>query len=371
MKEDNILSELGIKKIINAAGHYTIFGGSQPSLEVNQIMATVSNYWVDMNELQKNAGHYLHSILDCEDGMVTSGAYSALIVATRASMLKRNVAKPQIVIQIPHITKYSEAFRAAGAELKEINRASESDSISNYIDDSTVALAYVISERNYEFSLSDTTKAAKDAGIPVIVDASLVDPPIKGIKQVLAQDPDLVAVSGGKGFNGPNNTGILLGKSSLLSSARDLSFPNYGIGRAMKVSKEQIVGILATIKIASEIDEDALVESWRANIDSIKRRIISMPDVKTRAEFPWNLNIAQPIPRLYISVGEGQEGASKAAKIREWLKNSNPPIITRSPSDTNAPPNTIVIEGRCLKRDDYDFLVERLNSNLERAMNGV
>ena len=84
-----------------------------------------------------------------------------------------------------------------------------------------MALTYVISEKDYEFSLSDTAKAAKDAGIPVIVDASLVDPPIGGMKNVLACDPDLVAVSGGKGLNGPNNTGILLGKSPFLSKARD------------------------------------------------------------------------------------------------------------------------------------------------------
>ena len=105
--------------------------------------------------------------------------------------------------------------------MKEIRRISESDSILNYVDGSSVALSYVISEKDYEFSLSETVKAAKDAGIPVIVDASLVDPPIEGIKQVLACDPDLVAVSGGKGLNGPNNTGILLGKSPLLSEARD------------------------------------------------------------------------------------------------------------------------------------------------------
>ena len=139
----------------------------------------------------------------------------------------------------------------------------------------------------------------------------------------------------------------------------------------MKISKEQIAGILTAVKMASEIDEQMLVDSWRANIDSIKSRIINYPQVKTRVEFPWNLNIPQPIPRLYLYVGEGKDGELKAEKIRENLKNSNPPIITRRPSDSNASANTIIIEGRCLKGDDYDVLIERLNSNLELVLSGA
>src|SRR5579864_6113645 len=105
--QDDILNELGFKKIINAAGHYTVLGGSQPSSQVNQAMDKASSYWIDMNELQKSAGRYLHSVLGCEDGMVTAGAYSALIIATRVAMLNRAVPNPQVIIQVPHVTKYS------------------------------------------------------------------------------------------------------------------------------------------------------------------------------------------------------------------------------------------------------------------------
>ena len=367
----DILDELGFKRIINAAGHYTVLGGSQPSSEIYQVMGRASSYWIDMNELQKSAGRYLHSVLSCEDGMVTAGAYSALIIATSTSMAKRKVPNPKVIIQVPHVTKYGEAFRAAGADLKQIRRVSDSDSLLNYVDDSTVALAYVLSEKDYEFSLSDTVKAGGDAGIPTIVDASLVDPPAGGIKQILDYEPDLVAVSGGKGLCGPNNTGLLLGKSSLISAAREHGFPNYGIGRGMKVSKEAIAGVIAAVKMASEVDEQALVDSWRSNIDSMHGRIIEMPGVKTRVVFPWNLNIPQLIPRLYIIVGEGKEGELKADKIRENLKNSDPPIITRRPSDTNASANTIIIEGRTLKDEDYDVLIERLNSNLKQVLGGA
>src|ERR1700730_6105738 len=239
--QENVLNRLGFKRMINAAGHYTVLGGSQPDIRVSQEMQRASQYWIDMNELQKNTGSLLRTFLECPDGMITTGAYAALVIATRVVILEKNFPKSNILIQSSHITKYAESFRAGGAELKEITRKSPSDSLLNYVDrDSTVAIAYVICEKEFEFSLSETVEAARQAGILVIVDASLVDPPISGVKEVLSFAPDLVAVSGGKGFNGPNNTGILVGRSSLISTARSISFPNYGIGRAMKVSKEQI-----------------------------------------------------------------------------------------------------------------------------------
>ncbi len=367
--QENVLNQLGFMRMINAAGHYTVLGGSQPDIRVSQQMEKASQYWIDMNELQKNAGSLLRSFLGCPDGMITTGAYAALVIATRVAILEKNFAKPNVLIQSSHITKYAESFRAGGAELKEITRKSPSDSLLNFVDrDSTAAIAYVICEKEFEFSLSETVEAARQAGIPVIVDASLVDPPISGVKEVLSFAPDLVAVSGGKGFNGPNNTGILIGRSSLIATARSISFPNYGIGRAMKVSKEQIAGLMTAIEIASERNDTELVESWKKNIQVLQQKIISLPGVTTRTEFPWKLNFPQPVPRLFITIKEGKEGAAKAASIRERLKNWNPPIVTRSPSDTKVGENTIVIESRCLKPEDYDILIDALNTNLKNIV---
>jgi seryl-tRNA(Sec) selenium transferase len=372
-RPEAVLKELGFRRVINAAGHYTILGGSQPSPEVNEVMAKAAEYWINMNELQESVGHFLSSTLHCEDGMITSGAYAAIMVATNVAILRKKEVspRPQVIIQSSHVTKYAEAFRAAGAELIEIGRKSDDDSIAKAIGDtsSTVALAYVLSEENYEFSLPETVEAGNQFGLPVIVDASLVDPPIQGIRQILEYDPHLIAVSGGKGFNGPNSTGILIGKEDLIRSARQLSFPNYGIGRGMKVSKEQIAGLAACIKKASEIDENLLIESWRNRIASIQEGLASLPGVSSHVVFPWKLNLPQPIYRLFIFVGKNdQDGSRKAAKLRQILKDDDPPVITRSPADTNAPDNVLVIEGRCLRPEDLDPLIESLNRGLRTVM---
>src|SRR5439155_20439644 len=126
--------------------------------------------------------------------------------------------------------KYAESFAVGGVRLKEVSRASQSESLSDHIEDSTIAVAYVINESDLEFGLQETVDACRRSGALAIVDAALVDPPMRGIREVLKYDPDLVSVSGGKGFNGPNASGLLLGRSDLVSRARGLAFPNYGPG---------------------------------------------------------------------------------------------------------------------------------------------
>ena len=368
MKEiqNSILEELGFKKIVNAAGHYTMLGGSRPYPVANHAMELASRYWIDMNDLQRNAGNVLKSLLGCEDGMITTGAYSALVIATNVAMLGvRPGLKHKVIVQSSHVTRYSEAFRAAGVDLLEIERESKSESIKDHADDSTVALAYVVSEaKSEEFSLEETVEAGNELGIPVIVDASLVDPPITGIKNILNHAPSLVAVSGGKGFNGPNNSGILIGKADLVESARKISFPNYGVGRGMKISKEQIAGLVATIKFASTVNEEELIQSWKDTLEKIRKQIVEMPGVSTRIDFPWKLNIPQPVPRLYIIVDEASGGKTKAEEIRNNLRYFDPPIMTRPPSDARAPENSIVIEGRCIEPEDIETLVKGINSSL-------
>ena len=131
----------------------------------------------------------------------------------REGAVPAQISSPNIVIQASHNTKYAEAYVTGGITLKEIRRRSESDSLFDHADRSTVAIAYVINESDYEFSLKETVEACRRLGVPTLVDAAVVDPPIRGLKEVLKYDPDLISVSGGKGLNGPNSSGLLLGRS--------------------------------------------------------------------------------------------------------------------------------------------------------------
>ncbi len=114
--------------------------------------------------------------MGCEDGIVTSGAYAASSIAAHTSLAiakersSAQISSPNIVIQASHNTKYAEAYVTGSITLKEIRRRSESDSLFDYADRSTVAIAYVINESDYEFSLKETVEALR----PFPTDAEVI-----------------------------------------------------------------------------------------------------------------------------------------------------------------------------------------------------
>ena len=68
--------------------------------------------------------------------------------------------------------------------------------------------------------------------------------------------------SGGKGLYGPQSTGLLAGRRDLVEAARLNNAPNDGIGRGMKVSKEEIVGFIVALNRFVARDHAAVVEAW-------------------------------------------------------------------------------------------------------------
>jgi len=367
-----ILKELGFYKILNVAGHYTIMGGSCPGDDVMESMEQASHFWIDMKELQVSCGKMLNKYTGCEDGMVTCGCYAANIIAAETCLdfaRKGNpsLSNPNIVIQKSHVTKYADSFRTSGINLKQIEKKSDKELISDYIDSSTIALTYVINESAFEFDLPETVDAAKKAKIPTIVDAAVVAPPIRGIKQVLTYDPTFIMVSGGKGFNGPNASGLLLGKKDFISRSRELAFPNYGPGRGMKVSKEQIAGLMTAVKEKGEMDENLEIERWKQNIKTIDGFVANLDGIRTEVVFPWNLNFPQPVPRLLIHI-ERPDGVQIAEKVRSDLMQGKPAVFTRPLDQFQGPRNKILIEPRLVKKSDLRIVGERLRLSLKKYL---
>lgn len=372
MTASELLRELGFTKMINAGGHYTVMGGSRPDSAVLQAMDRVAEYWIDMRKLQQNAGKMLSTLLGCEDGFVTSGAYAANIMAAEVSLSlakekNRELDDAEIIIQSSHATKYAQSFATSGIKIREIARQSKDELLSEHITDRTIALVYVLNESDFEFNLQETVEAGRKSGLPVIVDAAVVDPPIRGIKEVLGYKPNFATVSGGKGFNGPNATGLLLGHKEMIARARDLAFPNYGPGRGMKVSKEEIAGLMMAISIAASANEEAMMEEWKAKIETIRNAVQEVPDVRTEILFPWGLNFPQPVPRLMIWI-DRNDGEEKAASVRNALLEGAPPIFTRPLDQIQGQKNRLVIEVRTISKKDAKLVGENIRLQLKRFL---
>src|SRR5262249_6468076 len=133
----------------------------------------------------------------------------------------------------------------------------------------TVAVAYVAMQ-GVGPELGVVTQVAHGQRLPVIVDAANQVPPVENLRRFVEDGADLVCMSGGKAFRGPQSSGFLLGRRDLVASAllqqvdmdvapaswtppkefvdRPLNgVPRHGFGRGFKVGKEEIAGAVAAL----------------------------------------------------------------------------------------------------------------------------
>ena len=102
--------------------------------------------------------------------------------------------------------------------------------------------------------------------VPVFNDAAADVPPASRLSEYLHQGFDLVAFSGGKGLRGPQASGLLLGRPDLIAAGRRAISPQMGIGRGMKVGKEEIMGLLAAVERFLTMDHEAEWRLWETRV---------------------------------------------------------------------------------------------------------
>ena len=286
-----IYERLGVRPVINAAGTLTRLGGTLMCAEAVQAMNEAAGSSVAIEELQEAASRVIARHTGAEAGLVTSGAFGALVLAAGACIAGLDVPRMnrmpryayeagcEVVICRHHRNSYDKAFEVAGARLVEVGfldralgvgvREVEPEEIDAVIGPRTVALAYVAMQ-GVGPDLAAFAQVAHRHRLPVIVDAANQVPPLENLKRFIAEGADLVAMSGGKAFRGPQSSGILCGRRDLVASAllqqldMDMSpstwtppkdfvdrplngVPRHGFGRGFKVGKEEISGAVAAL----------------------------------------------------------------------------------------------------------------------------
>ena len=79
------LAELGVPRIINGAGVYTMFTGSLMLPECVEAIRQLSTSFVRLNDLHDRVGERIAKLLGSEAAMVSSGAYGAMQLGTAGS----------------------------------------------------------------------------------------------------------------------------------------------------------------------------------------------------------------------------------------------------------------------------------------------
>ena len=335
-----VYRKLGIKPVINAQSWVTVLGGSIMRKEVLEAMNDASKVFVDMIELNKSAGKVIAKICNSEAGLVTNGCASAQVLMSAACMTGEDDykveklpntegMKNEVIIFKGQRNRYDKAFETSGAIIKEFGTeedATEEDLIS-VISNKTCAIAYVIMPfYKPGIGLKKTIEIAHKNSIPVILDAAAEIPPRSNLHRFINMGVDMVAFSGGKGIGGPQSSGILAGREDLINSAFKNSLNLHSniacVGRPMKVSKENIIGLVTALELYLDSNEEEEYDSWKEKSEYIKNQLKDIPNLDVKIEnTPTDRQGTQPI--LYFH--KDWKGKSPE-KIKEEMINGAPPI---------------------------------------------
>lgn len=255
----NIYEEWGLRPVINGSGKMTVLGASAVSAETARVMAAAAGDYVEIAALMKTAGTVIAGVTQAEDGCPTAGAAAGIAIATAAVIAGTSLSKiealpdsrgcrNEIILQKGHAVHFGAAVtqmvRLGGGICREVGQANlvAADHIREAINDQTAALLYVKSHHAVQkgmVSLPAMAAIAKEHGLPLLVDAA-AEEDLRGYAAVA----DLVIYSGGKAVGGPTS-GFICGKRPLIEACR---CQYQGIGRAMKVGKENIMGLMSALQ---------------------------------------------------------------------------------------------------------------------------
>ncbi|MCD6530426.1 aminotransferase class V-fold PLP-dependent enzyme [Candidatus Bathyarchaeota archaeon] len=372
-----IYEELGVKKVINASGTLTDLGGSIMDEETIKAMNEAAKSFVYMNELMEKAGEIIAEVTGAEKGLVTSGAAASLALAAAACMTGKDLAKiarlpdttgmkNEIIIQRMHRNPFDSCLRVSGAKLVEVGHqfGTKAWEVEAAINDKTAAIVhFVFDPQPGVLPLEEVIKIGKKHDVPVIVDAAAELPPVENLRKFIAMGADLVLFSGGKQIRGPNDTGILCGRKDLVEAASMIAFPSsfgwFSIGRVMKVSKEQIVGLIVALKKFVNKDHDAEMKRWTEMAEYMARELDRVPNVSARVVIPRRGPRPLVIPRAEVTLDEDALGMSVEEVIDE-LRNGNPAIeVWRVPGEPK-----IHLNPQCLLDGQEELVVKRLKEIL-------
>jgi L-seryl-tRNA(Ser) seleniumtransferase len=140
------------------------------------------------------------------------------------------------------------------------------------ISERTAAVVYFAGthfERTATLPLPLVIERAHARGVPVIVDAAAQVPPVSNLWRYTTElGADVAIFSGGKAMAGPQNSGLVVGREAIVRAITLNGPPVQRIGRAMKVSKEAMIGLLAAIELYLSTDHEARRASWHAVVDA-------------------------------------------------------------------------------------------------------
>ena len=363
----SIYSDLGLKPVINANATLTKLGGSRMPPEVVEAMRQASRHFVDLHALQQTVSAEIARLTRNEACYISCGAASGIVLAVAACLTRGDpvqmdhlpagrLARRKVIVHKGQRNQYDYAVRQAFAEFTEVGHATHDGAgeIKAALDADTAALIWFAGtlSQSSTLSLPDVIALCHAQRVPVIVDAAAQLPPVANLWQFTEMGADMVIFSGGKDLRGPQSSGLLLGKREWIEACHAIGAPHAGLGRPMKVGKEEMLGLLAAVKRyvnmdqeARRIEDEAIVSEW---CETLNQRF---PDLRACRSFPNEAG--QPLPRMEVDFAHSSRWTRET--VTAALLEGDPAISVAPGSD-----NSIFVNPMTLEPEERSLVIGRL-----------
>ena len=354
----DLCQRLRVKRVLNAMGVPTILGANTVSNAVRSSVDSILQVSVEIDELQAAACRVISRCTGAEAGCVTSSCSAALAISAAAAMTGSDLAAiarlpdtdgmpDQVVLPIAHDVNFgapiSQMIRISGAGVVHVGTASHCDGfhIRSALNERVAAVFYVdsgdVNPAGSFLPLEQCIEIAGSRDIPVVVDTAAGS----DVRPLVQAGADLVLTSAHKQMGAPTS-GMICGRLDLV---RACYLNNYGIGRAMKVGKEGIVGCMVA------------TEAWYGgDVDRQAGRCRGIASV-----------LAQSLPvrpghdacTAVLPIPEGTDMSARALANR--LREGDPPVWVNRVDDRN---RELWLDLRVMTEEDAVAIARRIDEAL-------
>ena len=351
----NPYEKYGLRRVVNAATCMTLLGGSISPPEVFRAMEDASKSFVHIPELQHWAGKKIAEATGAEAGLPTAGANNGIMLAAAACIMRgtdlegydpldretwthivqrlpmhTEGLKTEFIVQRSNRNIYDHAVECVGGRFVEVggdDGATEEELRGAFDPEKTAAYYFTDRTIKKRLPLDAVIEIAHEHGAPVIVDAASELPPKINLRRYISKGADLAIISGGKFIAGPNNSGILAGRRELIRLAHLQAYPFHGVGRASKMSRETIVGLVTALEMYLTLDEEALFKAWEEEAGRIAEQLSAIPGVEAGVTYQTTVEEGEPaVPLCYLKIDEEALGMT-GRELSDELRAGDPSIV--------------------------------------------
>ena len=356
----DVFEKYQVSKVINASGKMTILGGSKVNQEIIDQCSLGYSSFFEIKDLLDQTGRYIADLLKVENAYIVNSASGGIAQAVAAAichddshkimnLYEAQNQKREVIICKGHNVNYGTAIEVTmslgGAKVIEAGYANECtlDSVESCITDNTVAMLYVKSHHCVQKGMPDM-KSFIELGhrhhLPVIVDAAAEADLVK----YYHYGSDCVIYSGTKALCGPT-AGLIIGRQDFIEW---IKLQYRGIGRIMKVGKENIIGLTAAIERYLKTPQ-LTMEQQKARLEPFNQKLNSLNGVSAKCVQD---GAGRPIIRSEITFKN-----ISALEISKQLKSGTTHIYTR---DYKANLGQIEIDIRDVDDDELMMIYNKI-----------